>query len=347
VRYFGLLIVLSVMLLSCPPSSPLSTTMPAASISPAPTPYPGSTWTSRAVSGTDDWLSVAFGNGVFVAVPFWADAGTFNVLGRNTLTSTDGRTWTLHSDALPAARNWSSVTYGAEAGFVAVASDYGYAASSPDGVTWTESNALPIGISNPEGWVSIAYGTYHGTGTYFAVAWDERNAAISTAGSGIAWTTTMLPVGGNYRAAAIGNDIIAVMGFNSASVYSSLNGGSSWTGYTLSSPGYWFSMAYGNGRFVAIDGNGRQTATSPDGISWTVHETALPDLSGPFWTSVAFGNGVFVAVAGEGNSTAATSTDGIAWTARSLPQAGSWNCAAFGNGVFAALAGDPLAASSP
>jgi len=342
-----------ILLLSCPATNPgspntLSTsttpsTSPASSTS--PTPDPGSTWTSRAVSGTDDWTSVAFGNGRFVAVPYYADSPAFSVKARNTLTSTDGQSWTLHSNALPAAHNWNSVTYGAEAGFVAIASDYSYAASSPDGVTWTQSGALqPSGSVH---WSTIAYGTYHGTGTYLAIALGERNIAISTAASGLAWTTTTLPAAASVRAAAIGNDILAVMGYNTNMVYSSLDGGGTWTGYTLADPGFWISMAYGNGGFVAVDGNGRRTATSPDGVNWTVHATALPNLAGPYWMSVAFGNGVFVAVAGEGNSTAAVSADGISWTARNLPQTGNWSAVAFGNDVFAALSGDPYAASSP
>ena len=47
------------------------------------------------------------------------------------------------------------------------------------------------------------------------------------------------------------------------------------------------------------------------------------------WSSVAFGNGSFVAVA-SGSTTAATSTDGITWTSRTMPSAVSWSEVIYG-----------------
>lgn len=80
-------------------------------------------------------------------------------------------------------------------------------------------------------------------------------------------------------------------------------------------------------------------------LSWT-RRTNLP--SSISWRSVAFGNGVFVTVAAS-SSTAATSPDGITWTARTLPSSANWQSVTFGNGVFVAVSagGSTVAATSP
>ena len=55
------------------------------------------------------------------------------------------------------------------------------------------------------------------------------------------------------------------------------------------------------------------------------------------WYSVCYGNGKFVAVPND--STAAYSTDGINWTAATLPSNKSWYSVCYGNGKFVAVSG--------
>tara|TARA_R110000868_G_scaffold12570_3_gene59838 strand:- start:1042 stop:1470 length:429 start_codon:yes stop_codon:yes gene_type:complete len=57
------------------------------------------------------------------------------------------------------------------------------------------------------------------------------------------------------------------------------------------------------------------------------------------WNSVAFGNGVFVAVSMSIGTIAATSTDGLTWTARTLPSSSYWSGVTFGNNSFLAVSG--------
>ena len=88
-----------------------------------------SPWTLRTPAADNNWQSVTYGNGLFVAV---ANSGT----GNRVMTSPDGITWTLRT---PAADNrWRSVTYG-NGLFVAVANSGigGRVMTSPDGITWT------------------------------------------------------------------------------------------------------------------------------------------------------------------------------------------------------------------
>ena len=70
----------------------------------------GITWTSRSSAADNSWISVTYGDGLFVAV-----SGTGS--GNQVMTSPDGITWTSRSSA--ADHYWRSVTYG-DGLFVAV-----------------------------------------------------------------------------------------------------------------------------------------------------------------------------------------------------------------------------------
>lgn len=63
----------------------------------------GETWTSQVSAADNDWNSVAYGNGLFVAI---SSTGT----GNRVMTSPDGITWTLRASA--ADNQWRPVTYG-------------------------------------------------------------------------------------------------------------------------------------------------------------------------------------------------------------------------------------------
>jgi hypothetical protein len=69
-------------------------------------------WTIRTSAANNDWRSVTYGNGLFVAVAY---TGT----GNRVMTSSDGINWTIRTSA--ADNYWYSVTYG-NGLFVAVAS---------------------------------------------------------------------------------------------------------------------------------------------------------------------------------------------------------------------------------
>jgi hypothetical protein len=62
----------------------------------------GITWTAQSATEANQWRSVIYGNGTFVAV---AQTGTHRVM-----TSPDGITWTAQAAA--EANSWNAVTYG-------------------------------------------------------------------------------------------------------------------------------------------------------------------------------------------------------------------------------------------
>ena len=93
-----------------------------------------------------------------------------------------------------------------------------------------------------------------------------------------------------------------------------------------------YSVAFGNGRFVAV-GDAGTIVYSSDGKSW---QPAIGDASFGFLDGVGYGNGRFVAVGGDG--TIVYSDDGISWqrvtdsgTSKYLVAVG------YGNGRFVAV----------
>lgn len=110
--------------------------------------------------------------------------------------------------------------------------------------------------------------------------------------------------------------------------------GITWTQRNLPSVKNWSSVAYGNGRFVAVSGYtsfSTSAAYSTDGINWTASTCELGK-----WIAVAYGNGLFCSVRSDATSSAQTSTDGVTWSAVTLAASTNWADIVYGNGVFVA-----------
>lgn len=94
-------------------------------------------------------------------------------------------------------------------------------------------------------------------------------------------------------------------------------------------------VTYGPGTFVA-SGYGGLLASSPDGVTWTQHESGTTnELVSPIYAGNQF---VCVGV----RSSIVTSTDGRNWTQRVSPTSSSLMSAAYGNGITVAVGGDSL-----
>jgi uncharacterized protein YjbI with pentapeptide repeats len=112
--------------------------------------------------------------------------------------------------------------------------------------------------------------------------------------------------------------------------------GINWTIRTSAADNSWYSVAYGNGLWVAVanSGTGNRVMTSDNGITWTSRTSA--DNT---WSSVAYGNGLWVAVANSGiGNRVMTSPDGITWTSRTSAADIGWYAVAYGNGLWVAVA---------
>lgn len=270
----------------------------------------GASWAARTMP-SGNWQSVSYGNG------FWLAAKDYEATVR----------------ALPATAYWKSVAYG-NGVFVAVADSLSTsvaAATSPDGVTWTQ-RALPYSVR----WNSVAYGN----GVFVVIAHDSNLAATSP--DGITWTLRNLPATNWWYSIAYGNGVFVAVAYGPPDAIATSPDGITWTSRTSPSAKPWFNVTYGNGLFVAVALGYNVAATSPDGITWTLR--TLP--SNQQWYSVTYGNGLFVAIASS-NQAAATSPDGVTWTARTLPSGSDWLSVTYGNGLFVAVAYGTKAATSP
>ncbi len=254
----------------------------------------------QSANETSMWLSVAYGNGIFVSVSSSAISGG---LGTNIMySSDDGVSWTGVS--LGSAFNgivWSSICFG-NGRFVAVSSGPGglggatvnRVAVSTNGYTWTGGNISggTFGGLERKGWKGITCGLdENGNSLFVAVANSGNGNGVMTSPDGLVWTGRPLPNEG----------------------------------------GQWVSVAYGLGYFVACAVNGL-LMISTNGTSWTV--VSGSPIDGLQFVKVRFGNGRFIAMT---SATAITSTNATTWISLYTENLYGMSALAFGNGVFISI----------
>ena len=191
---------------------------------------------------------------------------------------------------------------------------------------WTSGGTLPATT-----FTSIAYGN----GIYAAVG--GTSSAASTGSLPSNWSSRTIPTlgAGTYSALAYGGTtFVAISTGNTATAYST--NGTSWTaGGALPANTTWTSIAYGNGRFVALAVTGRVAYSIDAGLNWinapSSTGTTGSILSSTYtWTQISYGQGLFFAIA-TGTTVCATSPDGVNWTVRAMPSSSAWSGIAFGN----------------
>lgn len=272
---------------------------------------------------SSDWVSVVYGNGVFVAItsddPCYAS------------TSTDGINWTPSSRIyISSYKKLMSVTFG-NGMFIALA-DYPYSpfgseksdvCVSTDGINWTvdefdEGTGRQLSVAYGNGaFVSVGIGGYSMyTNSYNASVWTRHNMPSSTVWNGIAF----------------GNGLFVATGTGLKMAWST--NGINWNAATVLAGNTWLSVAFGDNYFVAVSSNSNKAARTYNGIDW--QPLTLPFTAN--WQSVAYGNNIFVAVA-HGSSLAAVSTNnGATWVSATLPSLSDWTSVTYGNGMFVAVA---------
>ena len=322
----------------------------------------GINWTEGTISSTSRrWFSVCYGNGKYVAVA--RDTNYFAY-------STDGINWT-EGTISDTSRTWLSVCYG-NGKFVTVANNNAnssnengkYFAYSTDGITWTESTIS----STSREWKSVCYGNGKyvavANSNYFAYFEDKSLLSLSIDRIGIQYKIQELSEFDDTMTGTIPqldciikttDGKIYKTTYNKNSTYTKPDG----TLYTTTNSKEplgatmmekivpqtdkitegnlpdrsWYSVCYGNGKFVAIANRSNYFAYSTDGINWT--ETTISSTSRE-WYSVCYGNGKFVAVAG--SSIFAYSMDGITWTESTISSTSrEWYSVCYGNGKFVAV----------
>jgi hypothetical protein len=244
---------------------------------------PGARWTPRSAAEANQWVSVTYGGGLFVAV---AVNGTYRVM-----TSPDGFIWTSR---VPEANTWGAVTYGGGL-FVAVSYDgTNRVMTSPDGITWT-----PRLAAEANSWQSVTYGG----GLFVAVAQSGTNR-VMTSPDGITWTSQSAAEAKQWKSVTYGGGLFVAVASSGPNPVMTSPDGITWTSRSAPDFHSWYSVTYGDGLFVAVAQDGtNQVMTSPDGITWTPRSAT--EANG--WYSVTYGGGLFVAVAYDGTNQVMTS----------------------------------------
>ncbi|MCL2020174.1 MAG: cellulose binding domain-containing protein, partial [Oscillospiraceae bacterium] len=276
------------------------------------------------------WQSVAYGNGLYVAV---------GLLG--ILTSTDGLNW----NEVKFETNWRDITY-ANGLFVAVGGGYYDVAISADGIAWT---LYRTGFGS---WHGITYGD----GLFVVVGFgfsSNSGESIMTSPDGINWTPRQTPgYKDGLRGVAYGNNMFVAAGHphDNINIMISSNG-IDWSPVKIKgNPANinWYGITFGNGIFVAAghpynisEERSFNIATSANGRDWTFINPLPNDTT--YLMDIAYGDGLFVAVGYPYNAERAcimVSTNGKNWTIRRSStrtyynQTGYLEGVDYGNGAF-------------
>ena len=291
------------------------------------------------LTGGATYSTVTYGQNYWIAM---ASSGSV-IAG-----STDGVTWS--SLALPTAVanfGWVSCAYG-NGYWVAIAfGDQRFIVSSNNGAGWRVVTATSPGAT----WSKIAYGA----GTFVAIASAANQSSGTNAcyslDHGTTWSSiTTLATRDTWRTLVYGaGKWIAVGGTNAGGVtlYNSTDG-ITWAAGSIPAPGgsagFWGSMAFGNGRFVAVgvEVGGAARACPPvysidGGTTWIASSLSITA------NNITYGNGVFLAT-NTSNATAYTSEDGFNWKQRTV-SASTYTATTFGysstsyNGLFVTVGG--------
>lgn len=295
-----------------------------------------------------NYLSICYGNGVFVAVSSF------------TMISIDGLNWIPIEDGEDSNNIFftynnilrRSICFG-EGLFVAAAFTESFQVpfsknimTSTNGMDWTLQNTP---FNKP--WTSVCYG-----GGYFV--------AVSNAGTGptqamfsrlppspppTSWIIRASPHNKLWSSIFYGNGLFVAVS-NDEYVMTSKTGLTDWELYQCPR-GNWTSVCYGTPiinsvvvpTFVAVSytDNYYSIMTSSNGITW--RSRSPPENNPSRWTSVCYGNDKFVAANDMSGNTATvafmTSIDGITWTSGNVPTNNkSWKNICFGNNLFVACA---------
>jgi hypothetical protein len=186
------------------------------------------------------------------------------------------------------------------------------------------SGQVKVTPGNFTAW-SIAYGAGK-----FVAGCGSSTPRIFYSSDGVTWSGAANATGGADYVAFANGRFFVFNGGSSAYQYSP--DGINWTAATMPSTGNWHSVAYGNGVYVAIGQNA--IAYSSNGVNWT--GVGAPVNANYYQVIFAFG--MFIAVSAASVAQYITSTDGITWTARSLPYFAKGGFSmAYANGVMVVL----------
>lgn len=283
------------------------------------------------------WNSIAWGNGVFVAV---SSSGVI-------MSSSDGTDWITQVDD---GKNYRAIAYGNNM-FVVTTQNPNELYTSVDGTEWSYLGDVPsqydvntlrydpraelfILRGNPGRFGTSANlttwqqhlvvdwlldGTYVPTALYVEDRWvitgyhpDSGVARVAISDDGGSTWNVVLTTSANYDEFPLGDYYEGIILFVSTrGTLRSTDGGFTWDESLLSGfPSRYSDITVGDNGFLLLSGvvdftgpdGASSIETSVDGITWKQWDEVSDYQSPQGWTKVAHGDGVFVAVSSSGNT---------------------------------------------
>ncbi|MFO1497507.1 MAG: hypothetical protein U1G07_03760 [Verrucomicrobiota bacterium] len=289
----------------------------------------GVTWTfPQSIPGSPQRL--LFGNGVFVIVSSLGDSGQSVIY-----TSVDGVDWRSQRHEM-GGTVWD-VTF--SDGLFTAVTPHGELLASLNASDWIERGRIPVGDGFGRAF------TFGGGRFVGVIEVPEEEPLVVTSSDGIQWSSQLLlptPEGFVYaggRFVAFGEDIITSPD------------GLIWTDRPVDSAALPSSVAFGNGRFVAVGAT--MTLISLNGMDWTRY---VNPINGRLPVGVYFANGRFIGPSWPSYDSGGNpelghilmSTDGVTWTEyEGPPVLSSLRSIVYGNGVYVAIGNGMSLYSSP
>jgi hypothetical protein len=172
---------------------------------------------------------------------------------------------------------------------------------------WHWRNPLPNG--NPQAGPHLLNGIAFGAGKFVAVG---ASGVVSTSTDITNWIESATATTNDLKGIIYARGQFVAVG-NGGAVETS-GDGANWVQQNSGTTNPLSSVAYGNGKFVAVGGNA--VIASPNAVNWTAATSGLSGAS-----TIAGGSNGFVAVAA--SAQAYFSSDGLAWTTKTLTAPGN------------------------
>ena len=223
--------------------------------------------------------------------------------------------WKVAPPAVGAA-SWYAATYG-DGRFVVVGHG-DVVATSTNGSTWSE-HVAPAGA-----WQSVVYGS----GKFVALSAIGGGLREMTSVDGAHWSASPGPQGEWTGLTYGAGRFLAVSAFGQLITSTD---GVHWITTWTRSQFLLNSVAYGDGRFIAVDSADGDALISLNGFNWSFYPITTP---GAAWYAVSYGDGVFSAFNPSG--LVATSMLGYTWTTHQTAASQQMNGSAFGCDTFVA-----------
>lgn len=231
------------------------------------------------------------------------------------------------------AKNLAKIIFGGGQ-FVAVGAT-GTILTSPDGVVWTSRTS---NVNDDLALIVYGNGVYVITGSDYVLT---SNDAINWQKHQVNWCNAQSNCG-STSSITYGNGVFVAVGGTGVYNIQVSTDGIHWTyvgtGEAPGNPNFlnfnwastlygWTSVAFGNGKFVAVGDLGLIT-TSVDGVNWSM----VQNSGGNLW-SVTYGPSAGFVVAGD-NETLLASQDGINWSSVYSGSFYNWSGLGYGGGWY-------------